>query len=272
MPTNLPREWYIVEESFRNEKSLEKKIELLKQLISLTPKHKGTENLIAQLKKRLSKLESEMERKSRKCGSKVINIEKNGDILVSILGMTKSGKSTLLKKLTNADVEISDKPFTTKEPQTGICFYEGVYIQFVEIPSFFLKEHLSIAHNSDILMILVKNEDELKEIEKILKENRLEKKRKILINPLEENKEILKKIIEESEIVRVFMKPPGKNIEERAVVLKRGRKIKDLIEKINENWLKSFKFARVYDNSIFSGRRVGLEYELKDGDVVEIHF
>jgi len=285
MPTNLPREWYLLEERFRNEKNLEKKIELLKELIGITPKHKGTENLLADLRKRLAKLEEMLEKKSRKVGRRVKSIEKSGDILVSILGFTKVGKSTLLKILTNASAEISDKPYTTKEPITGVCFYKGVYIQFVEIPSFFLKEHLSICHSSDVLLLLARNEEELKELEKILEQNKLKNKPKIalmktinkdiLVENVETSKEfseLLDEILRQTRIIRVFMKPPGKEVGKKAVVLKNGSTIKDLIEKLNVSWLNSFKFARIFDKSEFSGRRVGLDYQLKDEDVVELHF
>ncbi|MDT7858540.1 MAG: TGS domain-containing protein [Candidatus Aenigmarchaeota archaeon] len=285
MPANLPREWYILEEKFRNEKDLEKKIELLRELIGITPKHKGTENLLAELRRRLAKLEEMLEKRSRKTGKKIKLIEKSGDILVSILGFTQVGKSTLLKLLTNANVEIGDNPYTTKEPVTGVCFYKGVYIQFVEIPSFFLREHLSICHSSDLLILLVRNEDELKEMDKILEANRLKNKPKIvmmksinnsvLFENIEANKELselLDGILKQANIVRVFMKPPGKEVEKRAVVLKEGATIKDLIEKLNSAWLKTFKFARIFDNTEFSSRRVGLEYKLKDEDIVELHF
>jgi len=285
MPTNLPREWYLLEERFRNEKNLEKKIELLKELIGVTPKHKGTENLLADLRRRLAKLEEMLEKKSRKIGRRVKSLEKSGDILVSILGFTQVGKSTLLKTLTNANVEIDDKPYTTKEPVTGVCFYKGVYVQFVEIPSFFLKEHLSICHSSDLLLLLVRNEEELKELEKILEQNKLKNKpkivitktinRSILLENIEASKEfseLLDGILRKIKIIRVFMKPPGKEVEKRAVVLKDGATIKDLIEKLNVFWLRSFKFARIFDKTEFSGRRVGLDYQLKDEDVVELHF
>jgi ribosome-interacting GTPase 1 len=68
------------------------------------------------------------------------------------------------------------------------------------------------------------------------------------------------------------MKPPGKEVEERAVVLKEGATMKSLIEKLNVAWLKTFKFARVFDKTRFSGKRVGLDYRLKDEDIVELHF
>ncbi len=279
MPANLPREWYVLEEKVREEKDLKRKIELLEELIKITPKHKGTENLLAELRRRLSKLEETLERKSRKSKKTAKTIEKNGDILVSILGFTQVGKSTLLRALTNANVEISSKPYTTKEPTTGVCFYKGIYIQFVEIPSFFLKEHLSICHSSDLLLLLVRSENELDDLEMILKENKLEGKPRVIIKNdssidsfTQNTSKMLDEIIKKVGIVRVFMKPPGKEIEKRAVVLKEGATVKNLIEKLNSNWLKTFKFARIFDKTEFSGRRVGLEYRLKDEDVVELHF
>jgi hypothetical protein len=45
MPTNLPREWSLIENEYREAKSLDEKIETLKRLISATPKNKATENL-----------------------------------------------------------------------------------------------------------------------------------------------------------------------------------------------------------------------------------
>jgi len=97
----------------------------------------------------------------------------------------------------------------------------------------------------------------------------------MLLENIEANKdfsELLDGILKQTKIVRVFMKPPGKEVEKRAVVLKEGATIKDLIEKINTAWLKTFKFARIFDKTEFSGRRVGLDYQLKDEDIVELHF
>jgi ribosome-interacting GTPase 1 len=97
----------------------------------------------------------------------------------------------------------------------------------------------------------------------------------VLFENLEANKELselLDGILKQTKIVRVFMKPPGKEVEKRAAVLKECATIKDLIEKLNTAWLKTFKFARIFDNTEFSGRRVGLDYQLKDGDIVELHF
>jgi ribosome-interacting GTPase 1 len=272
MPTNLPAEWALVEKEYRDVKDLDKKIEALKRLISVTPRHKGCENLLADLRRKLSKLEDQLEKKSKKSGRKKDVIKKTGDIMVSIVGLTQSGKSTLLKTLTNASAEIGYREYTTKEPITGVAFFEGVDIQFVEIPSFFLKNHMNIVHGSDLVLLLARNQIELDKLENILKENRIEK-RKIVLEKVKDLDQsgLLNQIIRESGIVRIFTKPIGRPVEKKAVVLKKGSVVKDLIERINHIWLKNFNFARIFDDTRFSGRKVGLEYVLKDKDKVEIH-
>lgn len=82
----LKAEWFVIEKEYLEERNLEKKIELLKKLISATPKHKGTENLLADLRRRLSKLEEQLENKARKVGKKQASIKKSCDLLVAILG------------------------------------------------------------------------------------------------------------------------------------------------------------------------------------------
>ena len=272
MPTNLPKEYFLIEEEYRRAKVLGERIELMRKLISAVPHHKGTEHLLANLKKRLSKLKDELEVRSKKSGSRQETIKKSGDILVSVIGLTQSGKSTLLKSLTNAQVEVDSNPYTTKEPATGVRFFEGVNIQFVEIPSFFHKKDMNIAHTSDLLLILSDNQADLERLEEILNENKLGGKQKIIFNGLSEgHQKLLSRILKESNFIRIFTKPIGKKVEEKAIVLKKGSTLRSLVKKINESWIKNFKFARIFDSTKFSGRQVGLEYILKDKDVVEIH-
>lgn len=271
MPTNLPVEWAIVEKEYKEAKTLDKKIEALKRLISVTPKHKGCENLLADLKKRLSKLEEQLEKKSKRSGARKDIIKKTGDILVSILGFTQSGKSSLLNSLTNASVDIGHIPYTTKKPVTGVTFFEGVDIQFVEIPSFFQRNHMNIVHGSDLLLLIARNQWEVERLEEILKENRLENKKKIVLYESMGKENLLGEIIKEVGIIRIFMKPVGKPMERKAFVMKKGCTVKDLVKKINEEWLKIFRFVRIFDDTRFSGRQVGLDYLLKDRDIVEIH-
>ena len=56
MPTNVTPEYRKAEEAFRQADTIEEKIERLELMISLLPKHKGTDHLFADLKQKLSKL------------------------------------------------------------------------------------------------------------------------------------------------------------------------------------------------------------------------
>jgi uncharacterized protein len=56
MPTNLPPEYYAVEERYKATQTPEEQVVLLEELISTIPKHKGTDHLRADLRRRLSKL------------------------------------------------------------------------------------------------------------------------------------------------------------------------------------------------------------------------
>ncbi|MFN3995561.1 MAG: GTPase HflX [bacterium] len=67
--------------------------------------------------------------------NKLKEIQKNRDIqrksrtysgypIVTIVGYTNAGKSTLFNLLTKSDVMISEKPFTTLDPKTGLCYID----------------------------------------------------------------------------------------------------------------------------------------------------
>ena len=52
MPTNLPAEYYEAEERYRAAATTEDKVRTLEELISTVPKHKGTDKLRADLRRR----------------------------------------------------------------------------------------------------------------------------------------------------------------------------------------------------------------------------
>ena len=80
MPTNLPPEYYAVEEKYKAAQTPEEQIELLEELISTIPKHKGTDHLRADLRRRLSKMK-ERGAQQKKAGKGTISpyiIDKEG--------------------------------------------------------------------------------------------------------------------------------------------------------------------------------------------------
>jgi small GTP-binding protein len=72
-------------------------------------------------------------------------------------------------------------------------------------------------------------------------------------------------------LMRVFMKRPGKPPDmKEPVIVRSGSTIKQVAEKIHRKWGQA-RSARVWGSSRFPGQRLGLDYCLKDRDVVEIH-
>jgi len=283
MPANLPAEWYATEKKYLEAKTLEEKIFWLEKLISKTPKHKGTENLLADLRKRLSKLKALLEKKSKKVGG-YVQFKKVGSILISLLGVTNSGKSYWLNKLCNTNVESSEVEYETKEPKTGIFVYKGIDFQLVEIPSFFLPRHMWIARISDANIFLVSNaidiNTQLETFERVKENFGLQNVFLVLNEVISDNyprnielrmsdyEKVFETIWNSLNKIRVFTKPPGKEISERALILDKGSKVLDAVKEINEKILEGFKYCIVYrgNNKI----RVNLNFELQDGDIIEI--
>jgi hypothetical protein len=61
MPTNVPPQYRDAEERFRRAGTTWSSIAALEEMVSIMPKHKGTDHLKAQLRARLSKLTAELE-------------------------------------------------------------------------------------------------------------------------------------------------------------------------------------------------------------------
>lgn len=167
MPTNLPpdarRKWAEVSAT-RNPKT---KLQLMQEFLSLVPKHKGTAKLCAQVKKQMAALRKEMEekkrRKSGKSGPKFF-IEKEGAAQIALIGLANVGKSSLLAAVTNAKVEVSPSPYSTREPVPGIMSYEDTQFQIVEAPALMEGssdgrawglQTLALARNADGLLLMV---------------------------------------------------------------------------------------------------------------------
>lgn len=167
MPANLPAEarakW--LEVTLTN--NPETRLQLMQEFMSLVPKHKGTEKLRAQVKRQMASLRDEIEnrKKQAKVGrGESFFIQKAGAAQISLIGPPNSGKSSLLKSITNAQVEITTYPFGTSVPTPGMLPYEDIQFQIVEVPPIIEGssdgkaegfKNLSMARNSDALIILV---------------------------------------------------------------------------------------------------------------------
>ena len=276
MPINAGVKYGKAEQEFQQATTIQEKLNALKKMFATVPRHKGSESLQKEIKTKISKYKEllEKEKKQKKSGGKSLSIKKEGAATICIVGTTNSGKSTLLKKLTNANVEIASYPFTTKKPEIGILDYHGVKLQIIEIPAIVENfeeaelgpSMLAIIRQSDLIIVIFKDKQELKILDKELYDIDLPR---IYYYGQENIKDLIWNFLN---LIKVYTKQPSKKPDYPPVALKKGSTIRDLAAIIHKDFLRKFNFARVTGKSAkFLGQRIGLDHKLEDDDIVEFH-
>src|SRR5918996_3670894 len=160
MPANLTPQYLDAEKRFRQAKVPAERISALEEMLALIPKHKGTEKMQADLKRRLSKAREEAQKKG-KAGARgnTYHVPREGAGQVVLVGSPNTGKSTLLAMLTNATPEVGDYPFTTRKPLPGMMDFENVKIQLVDLPPIAPDWTegwvYALIRNADLVLVLV---------------------------------------------------------------------------------------------------------------------
>ncbi len=298
MPINAHPEYIAAEGEYLHAKSPEEKIEKLKKMISYAPSHKGGENLRAQLKTRLKKLLEEKEKSKKSGKSSRVGIKKE-DLQAVIIGKSNSGKSSVLKELTNAKAEVSHTHFSTTTPKIGMMNYQGANIQIIENPAIESEYYdKGVTNTTDTLIIVINSIQEIKEIETLLgniQKNkiilfnksdllRLEEKRKIS-STLQSKKynfvlfssvskegidELKEKLFTSFKKIRVYTKEPGKEKSKNPIIFEPGATTKEVAEKILKGFSEKVRETKIWGpSSKFPGQIVGLNHKLMDLDVVE---
>ena len=160
MPTNLPPEYFEAEKEYRAATSPAQKIACLEELIGTIPKHKGTDKLRADLRRRLSKLKSSSQtKKSLGRQDSAYHIDKEGAGQVVIVGPANVGKSALVATLTNATPEVADFPFTTWKPTPGMMPVDNIQIQLIDTPplnrDYLEPDFLDLIRRADLVLLMV---------------------------------------------------------------------------------------------------------------------
>jgi len=160
MPTNLPPEYYDAEERYRAAETQEERVRRLEELISTVPKHKGTDHLRADLRRKLSKMKEAAEKKP--VGARQVSpyqIDREGAGQVVIAGPPNTGKSALLTALTNAEPDVEPFPFSTWGPTPGMMPVENVQIQLIDTPPLnedHVEPHMmDLIRRSDLLLLVI---------------------------------------------------------------------------------------------------------------------
>jgi ribosome-interacting GTPase 1 len=243
MPTNLPPNYFEIEKRYRAATSPQEKIACLEEMLSTIPKHKGTDKLRGDLRKKLSKLKSASQtRKGVSRHDSAYVIDKEGAGQVAVVGHANVGKSALVAMLTNANPEVAEFPFTTWKPTPGMMPYENIQIQLIDTPpinrDFIEPELIELIRRSDLILLVVDlHTDPVRQLHEtvaFLEENRIlpchkqdgaSSDRRIDIKPIlimankyddegsDENFEIFKALLEEEWPLLPISAASGRNLD-----------------------------------------------------------
>jgi ribosome-interacting GTPase 1 len=182
LPANLPPAFFEAEKRYREAKTPAEGIAALEEMLAIMPKHKGTDKIKADLRRRISRLRSKQQQK-RKIGKRdrSYKIEKEGVGQIVLIGPPNVGKSALVAALTNADPQVADFPHSTWKPTPGMMYFEDIQIQLIDTPPI-SREYMEpwffdMARRSDIILIVVDVQtDPLQQLEEtvsFLKEHKI---------------------------------------------------------------------------------------------------
>jgi ribosome-interacting GTPase 1 len=137
MPANLTPEYRAAEAAFRRARDPGERLEWLREMPRVIPKHKGTDHLQGDIKRRIKELSDELERPRRggACGGPALVVRPEGAAQIALIGPPNTGKSSLHARLTGSGAQAAAYPFTTQHPEPGMMPYEDIHFQLVDLPA-----------------------------------------------------------------------------------------------------------------------------------------
>ncbi|NOZ61781.1 MAG: TGS domain-containing protein [Calditrichaeota bacterium] len=176
MPANLTAQFKAAEERYKSAKDDRERLKALKEMLATIPKHKGTEKLQADIKRKIARLKDELEVKKSKGGHRFnFSVEREGAGQAVVVGPPNVGKSSVINALTGANLQIGDYPFTTRIFHPAMMPVKDVQVQLVDLPALsenYVENWLSsMIRISDMVMIVVdiSRDDVLEQMETTLK-------------------------------------------------------------------------------------------------------
>jgi ribosome-interacting GTPase 1 len=286
MPANLTADYLAAEQAYKHADTPQEKLAALEQMLATLPKHKGTEKLQADIRRRLSLTRKESQKKGVSHGAPAYLIKRDGAGQVALVGPPNSGKSQLICALTHARPEVAEYPFTTQMPVAGMMPYEDVQIQLLDTPAispdFTAPWMGQVLRNASLAVLVVDPGDErvLEDVEFALQ--RLEEWRAhgpafLVANKMDlpgatDNFETLRDlfrprfacigvsaaqgfglpefsaaVFQALDVVRFYSKPPGKKADlDVPYVLRRGETVQDAAAKVHRDFVEHLRYARLF--------------------------
>jgi len=300
MPINAGFEYARAEEKYFHAQSDKERLVALEEMLRTAPAHKGSERFRGDIRLKIKKLKESLV-KAKKSGKSNKKGIKKEDLQVVLIGLTNSGKSSILKSLTNANPKIASYGFATTEPEVGTLNYANCNIQIVDLPPIASEyfEH-GIVNSADTLLIVIEKIHELEEITKLIRNKKAKQiivfnkidsydvtaKRKItetlktkkynfVLTSTKTNEgieELKEKIFKSFNIIRIYTRQPGKKEDTVPVIMSPNSTLEQVAEKILHGYSKKIKYAKVWGpSSKFNGQKIGQKHIVKDRDIIEFY-
>ena len=173
MPANLPPQYHSAKNRLGLAKDIDEKIEILREMQAIMPKHKGTDKLRAEIRSRLAGLQKESQKQPAKRKRYGYNIPRQGAAQIALIGAPNVGKSSLVAGLTNAETEVAPYPFATGKPVVGMMPFEDISLQLIDTPPItddYMDQFLpDLLRRVDLILLVadIGSDDALEQIETV---------------------------------------------------------------------------------------------------------
>ena len=159
MPANLTPEYRNAEKEYRAATTPAEKLAGLERMLATIPKHKGTDHLQGDLKRRISRMKNSSQGPAGTRHLDIFAVESSGAGQIVLLGTPNVGKSAVVAATTKAKVQVTDYPFGTALPVPGMMPFEDIKIQLVDLPPI-TAEHMPAGmmgtiRSADIVAVVV---------------------------------------------------------------------------------------------------------------------
>ncbi len=161
MPANLPPTYYKLKHEHEAAKTDAERLRILEEMLRIIPKHKGSEKVVSDLRRRIAAHKRAPTEKAKGSGKRSYSehIPKQGAGQIVLFGPPNGGKSQILAKFTNANAEVSATPYTTTTPMVGMLRYENIQFQLIDTPSimpdYVLPTVMTLIRNADLVLPVI---------------------------------------------------------------------------------------------------------------------
>src|SRR5262249_1379736 len=137
MPANLSPEYKAAEAHFRKTREPRERLEWLREMLRVIPKHKGTDHLQGDIKRKIKDLAEELEgpRKGGARSTPAVVARPEGAAQLGLIGPPNSGKSSLHVRLPGSNAHVAPYPFTPLHPEPGMMPHEDIHFQLLDLPA-----------------------------------------------------------------------------------------------------------------------------------------